>query len=113
MSHHHTARLAEFSAGLKYADIPPTVVDRVKLLALDALGCGLLGSTMEGSKRLRETLYAIETPGRALVWGTDRRFSAPSAAMANAVAVHGFELDDVSHGGHHGSVVMPSGLAVA
>jgi aconitate decarboxylase len=113
MSHHHTAQLAEFTAGLKYADIPSTVVDRVKLLALDAIGCGLLGSTMEWSKRLMETLDAIETPGRALVWGTDRRFSAPNAAMANATSVHGFELDDVSHGGHHGSVVMTSGLAIA
>jgi 2-methylcitrate dehydratase PrpD len=113
MSHHHTARLAEFAATLRYGEIPDPVVERVKLLALDSLGCGLLGATMPWSQRLRDTLIAIEAPGQSRVWGTDHRFSAPSAAMANATAVHGFELDDVSHGGHHGSVVMTSALAIA
>ena len=112
MSHHYTAQLAEFAAGLSYADIPQPVIDRVKLLVLDAIGCGLLGATLPWSQRLRDTLTAIEAPGDALVWGTDRRFSAPSAALANATAVHGFELDDVSHGGHHGSVVLTAGLAI-
>jgi 2-methylcitrate dehydratase PrpD len=113
MSHHYTAQLAEFAAGLRFEDIPRPVVERVKLLALDTLGCGLLGATMPWSQRLLDTLGAIEPAGDALVWGTDRKFSAPSAAMANGTSVHGFELDDVSHGGHHGSVVMTSGLAIA
>lgn len=113
MSHHYTARLAEFAAGLRFDDIPQPVVERVKILALDAIGCGLLGAGMPWSRRLVATLDAIETRGAACVWGTDRRFSAPSAAMANATAVHGFELDDVSHGGHHGSVVMTSGMSMA
>src|SRR6266542_442642 len=113
MSHHFTARLADFAAELQYDDIPLHVVNRVKLLVLDTLACGLLGAGMPWSQRLQDTLKAIESPGDARVWGTEYRFSPPSAAMANATAVHGFELDDVSHGGHHGSVVMTPGLAVA
>jgi aconitate decarboxylase len=113
VTHHYTARLAEFVAGLRFDDIPRPVVERIKLLALDSIGCGLLGSTLPWSRRLVETLDAIEGPGTASVWGTNRRFSPPSAAMANGTAVHGFELDDVSHGGHHGSVVMTSGLSIA
>jgi len=113
VSHHYTAQLAEFIAELRYDDLPGPVVERVKLLALDAVGCGLLGAAMPWSARLRDTLEAIESRGDALVWGTQRRFSAPSAALSNGTSVHGFELDDVSHGGHHGSVVLTSGLAVA
>ena len=113
MTYHYTAQLAEFAAGLRYDDIPPHVIERIKLLALDSIGCGLLGSRMEWSERLVNTLRATEGRGEARVWGTDYQFSVPSAAMANGAAVHGFELDDVSHGGHHGSVVMTSGLAVA
>src|ERR671933_1298270 len=113
MTHHHTARPAEFIAGLHYDEIPGPVVERVKLLALDAIGCGLLGAGLPWSERLRATLLDMERPGDALVWGTDLRFSAPSAALANGTAVHGFELDDVSHGGHHGSVVLTAGLAIA
>jgi 2-methylcitrate dehydratase PrpD len=113
VTHHYTAGLAEFIAGLQFEDIPGSVVERVKLLTLDAIGCGLLGAEMPWSERLRATLGEMEAPGDALVWGTDSRFSAPSAAMANGTAVHGFELDDVSHGGHHGSVVLTAGLAIA
>lgn len=113
MTGEYTAGLAEFIAGLRYEDIPASVVERVKLLTLDAIGCGLLAAQMPWSLRLLDTVKEIESPGDALVWGTDLRFSAPSAAMANGSSVHGFELDDVSHGGHHGSVVLTSGLAIA
>jgi aconitate decarboxylase len=113
VAHHYTAGLAEFIAGLRFEHIPSSVVERVKLLTLDAIGCGLLGAGMPWSERLQATLRETEGPGDALVWGTHLRLSAPSAAMANGTAVHGFELDDVSHGGHHGSVVLTAGLAIA
>ena len=67
MAHHYTAGLAEFVAGLKYEDIPVEVVERVKLLALDSIGCGLLGAAMPWSARLLDTLKEIEAPGDALV----------------------------------------------
>jgi 2-methylcitrate dehydratase PrpD len=33
----HTKTLAQFVAGLRYEDLPATVVDRAKLLVLDTL----------------------------------------------------------------------------
>jgi hypothetical protein len=53
----------------------------------------------------------MEAPGRIPVWCTPLRFSAPTAAMINGTAVHGFELDDVGPGGHNGSVTLSSALA--
>ena len=110
----YTRRIAEFASGLRYEDIPPAVLHRVKLLMLDALGCGVYGSQLEWSRILRRTLAAVDETRRCTVWGTGERLSAPHAALANGAAVQGFELDDGHHRGHiHvGSVVLPALLAV-
>ena len=34
-----TRKLAEFTAGLKFSDLPPAVVAHAKVLALDSIGC--------------------------------------------------------------------------
>src|SRR5579859_7288026 len=107
-----TEGLAEFIATTRYEDIPAPVVQHAKLLVLDALGCGILGAKLPWSVVLRGALLELEAPGDALVWGTTLRLSAPNAAMANATSVHGFEIDDVGPGGHNGSVVLPTGLAL-
>jgi len=113
MENVYTRSLAEYIAGSTFEAIPAHVVAHIKLLVLDTLGTGLLGAAMPWSERLRATLAASEAPGDAAVWGTPLRFSAPSAAMANATAVHGFELDDVGAGGHNGSVTLTTALALA
>jgi len=50
----------------------------------------------------------MEGPGDASIWGTQLCFSAPTAALVNGTAVHGFEIDDVGAGGHNGSVTLTS-----
>jgi 2-methylcitrate dehydratase PrpD len=85
----------------------------MKMLTLDAIGCGLLASPFPWTQRLLDTLVAVESPGPSLVWGTDKRFSPANAAMVNGTAVHGFELDDVGAGGHNGSVTTTVALALA
>jgi len=109
----HTRKIAEYIASSHDEALPADVEQKAKLIVLDALGCGLLGSRMPWTERLVATLRDTESPGKALVWGTDARFSAALAAMANGTSVHGFELDDVGSGGHNGSVTVTSGLALA
>ena len=43
----HTRRLAEFVAELRYEQIPADVRERIKLLILDALGCGIYGARLQ------------------------------------------------------------------
>jgi len=40
----HTRAIAEFVSGLTYDAIPPEVRTRIKLLILDAIGCGIFGA---------------------------------------------------------------------
>lgn len=109
----YTTALGEFVAGAGAIELPDDLVEWMKLVTLDALGCGLLGATMEWTYRIRETVLATEGSGRSLLWGTGARVSATNAALVNGSAVQGFELDDVGPGSHFGSVTIPVALALA
>jgi len=108
-----TRELAEHIAHSKFSDLPASVVAYAKLLVLDTLGVGIYGTTLPWSERLRATAQSMEAPGRVSAWRFPLKFSAPTAAMINATAVHAFELDDVGPGGHNGSVTLSSALAMA
>ncbi len=110
----HTRAIGEFVASLRYEDIPKEVLDRIKLLMLDSLGCALYGSRLPWSEILRSTLKSLDTTTACGIWGTSERLSAPHAALVNGTLVQSFELDDVHRQGvlHVGAVTLPPLLAV-
>ncbi len=108
----YTRGLAEYIAESRFEALPGPVVEHVKLLVLDTIGVGVFGASLPWSERLRATAQAMEAPGRVPVWCTPLAYSAPTAAMLNATAVHAFELDDIGPGGHNGSVTLSSALAI-
>lgn len=111
----HTAGIARFVATLRYEDIPPEVLARIKLLILDSLGCAIYGADLEWSRILQRTLCGLDTTPACSIWGTALRLSAPHAALVNGTQVQGFELDDVHRQGvlHVGAVVLPALVAIA
>jgi aconitate decarboxylase len=110
-----TSAVASFVAGLRYERIPGEVIERIKLLILDSLGCAIFGTGLEWSRILMETLASVDSTAGCRVWGTERRLSAPHAALVNGTLVQSFELDDVHRQGvlHVGAVTLPPLLAVA
>ena len=111
----YTTGIAAFVAGLTYERIPGDVIARIKLLILDSLGCALYGTALPWSRILMTTLGGLDQTTACTVWGTDRRLSAPHAALVNGTLVQSFELDDVHRAGvlHVGAVTLPSLMAVA
>lgn len=112
----HTRAMAAFVSGLRYDAIPAEVVERIKLMILDSLGCALYGVNLPWSRILHERLSALDsTRDGASVWGSSLRLSSPHAALVNGTQVQGFELDDVHRQGvlHCGAVVLPALFAVA
>jgi aconitate decarboxylase len=111
----YTRGIAAFVAGLAYEGIPADVIARIKLLILDSLGCALYGTELPWSRILMTTLVGLDHTKACAVWGTDRRLSAPHAALVNGTLVQSFELDDVHRAGvlHVGAVTLPALLAVA
>ncbi|HEV2522246.1 MAG TPA: MmgE/PrpD family protein [Candidatus Acidoferrales bacterium] len=110
----YTQGMATFVSGLRYEQIPEEVIDRIKLLILDSLGCAIYGAELEWSLILMHTLQQLDSSKSCGVWGTSVRLSAPHAALVNGTLVHGFELDDIHRLGvmHVGAVTLPSLLAV-
>src|SRR4051794_11689314 len=111
----YTRGIADFVAKLRYDDIPGEVIERIKLLILDSLGCAVFGAALPWSRTLIETLSAVDSTPGCTVWGTGRKLSAPHAALVNGTLVQSFELDDVHRAGvlHVGAVTLPALFAVA
>jgi len=111
----YTKGIAQFVSGLQFSDIPSEVIQRIKLLILDSLGCSLYGQKLEWTRILQETLAAIDTSNSSQIWGTNKRLSLPHAVLVNGTQIQSFELDDVHRQGvmHVGAVVLPGLIGIA
>jgi len=110
----HTRAIAQFISQLKYEDIPNEVIERIKLLILDSLGCAIYGSALEWSRILRATLATVDITSDCRIWGTAELLSAPHATLVNGTLIQSFELDDLHRQGvlHVGAVTLPPLIAV-
>ena len=111
----YTRGMAAFVSGLRYERIPGEVIDRIKLLILDAFGSAIYGADLKWSRILMSTLSQLDSSTACGVWGTSLRLSAPHTALVNGALVQSFELDDVHRVGviHVGAVTLPPLVAVA
>jgi len=109
-------RLAAFVAGLHYDDLPPEVVERVRLHTLDIIGVCLLGARMEFAQILRATLSQYGgAPDSTLIGSGGLKLPVAFATLFNAGLAHGNEFDDTyAPGRWHGSAItVPPALAMA
>jgi aconitate decarboxylase len=111
----YTREMASFVSGLRFEQIPTEVIDRIKLLILDSLGCAIYSVHLEWSRILMGALSRLDTTTTCGVWATSLRLSGPHATLVNGTLVQGFELDDVHRVGvmHVGAVTLPPLLAVS
>jgi 2-methylcitrate dehydratase PrpD len=107
--------LAEFAASLTFDRLPPPVVANLKLMILDALGCGIAATTLGDG--CRETMAVMQSLGGkpdATIIGSAAKASAPNAAFANGALVHALNYDPIgSEIGHVGVVCLVAPLAMA
>ena len=107
--------LLSFAHGIALSDLPIDVIDRAKTCLLEAIGCGIFGSTQPWSRILLAEMAAEGAPGRSIVLGSTQALAAPAAALVNGTAIHGFELDDLIAESitHPAACVIPAALAAA
>lgn len=110
-----TARLSRFLSEMTFEDLPAAVVERLKILLLDQLGCQLAFARQPVSRSVFALLEARAAPGPATLAYYGVRTGIEDAAFANGVFGHAFEMDDVelSTASHPGAVVIPAVLALA
>jgi len=110
-----TRALARFAARLTAAEIPAGVVDHAFLCMLDTAACGLAGARQSWTLPVTRFATRWRSAGRSRVWGRGATAAPPEAALANGIAVHALEMDDLHPRSilHPGSVVVPAAFALA
>jgi 2-methylcitrate dehydratase PrpD len=97
-----TATLAAYVADLKFADIPPEVLERAKVLTLD-----FLGSTIRARRDAESTAsllgmleaLALDGKGESTVFGDSKTWTPAVAALLNGALGHSLDFDDARGAG--------------
>ena len=107
-------RLAEFTASLSYAAVPPEVVASVRLRMLDIVGIALAASTRDTAPSILGMLESWGAAGECTVIGAKRTASPPLAVLANGSLAHSLDFDDTHAASitHASAVVVPVALAL-
>jgi len=111
-----TKDLVQRCHDLKFEALTDDVVDRVKYLVLDFIGVAARGALSESSGPVQKYILDFDNArDGAVVIGTRFKASPAYAAMANGVAAHSLELDDVVNAAslHPAAAIMPAALAAA
>lgn len=108
-------RLCDAIARWRYEDLPSEVVATLKRLTLDALGVIGGAADAPGIPELNGRLSRWEKTGSATGLIGKRRYSPPSAALANGAACHALDFDDQHDPArvHTNCVTLPALLATA
>jgi 2-methylcitrate dehydratase PrpD len=107
-------RLAEVLSAARYADLPDAVREHTRRAVLDWLGSALAGASERPARMAQRVVAQFGASDDATVFGAARS-SAAGAALANGVASHILELDDLHKGStlHAAAPVIPAALGVA
>lgn len=108
-----TRELAAFVAKTEYADLPSTVIDRMKAYVLDVLAAGCVGARLPWADIVYEMVRDEGGRPESTVFGHSDRVSILQAALLNGVMIGGFESEHVGHTSHPAGTVSPAALAVA
>jgi 2-methylcitrate dehydratase PrpD len=106
-----TAWMAEFVSSA----IPPTEARRRAAIAVyDTIGVALAGAPEPAATMIRKTTTAASR-GPCRILGTDDRAAASEAALANGVAVHALDFDDMCFVSmaHPSCALVPAALSAA
>ena len=110
-----TRRLAEFAAEIQYEDLPPPVVEAVKVYILDNVAAGLVGSGTPWAQMVMGLARESAPTGPCSLFAQRETTSPAYAALVNGTMIGGFECDHALLPGscHPSAAVFPAALAVA
>lgn len=108
-------QFARWAAHLRYEDLPPEVVDKVKAFLLHALTSAVLGSPMANARAaVRLTLAEEGKPDGATILVVGGRASRIGATFANSELMHTSRLfDSYRMLTHPGPVLVPAAMVNA
>src|SRR5262245_55686839 len=87
-------RLAHFAAEFDYSAVPAAVIERAKVLILDAVGIALASTQYDFSRRMFDGLHALGGGTECSVIGMRERLALRDAVLLNGALIHGLDYDD-------------------
>lgn len=105
-----------FVAGLRYEDLPPTVIDRAKGVTLEALSSALVAHDMPASRQALALMQEEDAGGggAATVLCSGAKLTKAGAAFVNAETIFaGGKWDTFRMLTHPGTAILPAALAAA
>ena len=110
----YSHQLAAYTHDLRFADLPPEIVEQAKLLTLHVIGVSLAGrQTRQGRDAIRLALGMGGESAEATLWGERQRVSAVQAAFANGTLADVLDWEDCSWTGHPSAGAIPAAFAAA
>jgi 2-methylcitrate dehydratase PrpD len=110
-----TRALAAFAATTTDDGLPDDVRDRLLTHTIDAVAAMVAGAAMPWTAAVRRYALAEASAGPSSAAGVPTGLMPELAALVNATAAHGLEIDDYALPAlsHPGCVVVPAAVAVA
>ncbi|MBV8653008.1 MAG: MmgE/PrpD family protein, partial [Alphaproteobacteria bacterium] len=108
-----TRTLGRFVSELTFDKLPEAALEAIRTGFTDCVAVMQAGIDEPVARIVREQLGTRGTSGEASLYLGDEFASAPEAALANAVAGHALDYDDVALAGHPSVVLVPAVLAEA
>jgi 2-methylcitrate dehydratase PrpD len=108
---HETRTLATFVTATRFADLPPGLVDDLKIIVLDTLGAGCIGTAQPWARMVVEMVRALGGTPEASVINQPWRTDISRAALTNGALIGAFECEPLT-GSHASGTVLPAALAV-
>jgi 2-methylcitrate dehydratase PrpD len=106
--------LARLAVETRYEDLPQVIVDNLKLLFLDTIGCALAGITTDPGKMVLALAKRLGGPPESSIIGVEGKVACTNAAFANGQLTNTIDYDPlVIPGIHSPPYIIPSILAMA
>jgi 2-methylcitrate dehydratase PrpD len=106
-----TRQIGAFAASMRRADVPDEAIEGARIGMTDCVGVMLAGAEETAPMIVSGTLAEYRGPGAAVQIPGGRPLSASDAALANGVAAHVLDYDDVALAGHPSVALTPAILA--
>ena len=88
-------KMAEFTDGLLYDDIPQDAVYEAKRFLLDSIGCALAATQNEDIQAMYRFTEKLGGTPEATVIGTGSKTNAPNAALMNGLLIRALDYNDI------------------
>jgi 2-methylcitrate dehydratase PrpD len=109
-----TQRLAEFTANLRYEELPDDVLRQIPITLIDLFRVASVGVRMPWLVKLRDVMNRLGGRPTSAIYFCDERTDPVRAAYLNGVIAGSLDWDDTHVGAmlHPGVVVWPAALAI-